>query len=616
MNKKREYSVQELSEISDILSKGNHHISVDEIKDKIGFFNIRETLLPELQQAAFLVRLLKEYEEGSGEASIIIEETGESTGTKSMVLGALGKDWAGMSNSIIGIVHHRACNIEYMKGLTLDFKGDYLGVVVLVLTLDRHKEYEEFLVKKMELVEAIRFAATGSDSKFHLLEDETVKFEIYNRVTDIIKKRYSEAGIEEIIGDDGEALKFISARSREYLEERYDNDLVELILDNYVFQKLVKEGSETEVIKIKNFETKYERLTGITFASKEILISIEDFLKTLEYIVPGHMIKHHKSLVTSDGVFIYRLEIVDRNGIPLKQSVIKSIERSIRKMIHSACKTRFARIKSIGGFEHYARAIIPFLMMEMKKTDMTQVFFKVDRKTDFFIELKIVVVSRSEGDCPLYRLMYKLESIEGIEIISTIPPKLYSGTTRIDILKVSVSLAEFYAIKDIFGVLKGVLKDIYGDIRDFDQGFREIDIRVMNDLLDRTSGSADPELVRDIYFNFDELYRIEIPLEMIYQIICICTGMINKFETESESEAVDYEIRNVDSARRTVIVMSYYGAQPVAGRIVQELKDYSINFTRFRWEHRSYAIVILHKDNKPLEQSVIDDISKRIEEFK
>jgi hypothetical protein len=166
-------------------------------------------------------------------------------------------------------------------------------------------------------------------------------------------------------------------------------------------------------------------------------------------------------------------------------------------------------------------------MLELKKTNITQVFINADKKTDFSIDIKLTIVSRRTKKKKNYDLIAKLEKFPGIEVNSAIPPKIYANRVVIDILKLNVHLSEFVSIKEVFSKINDILKKVYGKIRDFDQCFREIDIKILNELLEKTD-YINPVLVRDIFFNFDELYRIEISFDLLYEVIKFCSDVIEK----------------------------------------------------------------------------------------
>ena len=97
----------------------------------------------------------------------------------------------------------------------------------------KHRAYAK------ELMEPMR----GNVSRMNILQnnDEVIKLEIFNAIVNRIKKKkLQKEEIEELTGQNGEALKFVTCRSREYLEQREILDLARLIVHNFKFSKLVR----------------------------------------------------------------------------------------------------------------------------------------------------------------------------------------------------------------------------------------------------------------------------------------------------------------------------------------------------------------------------------------
>ncbi len=603
----------EINRLKEVLKNKHIKISTKEIMEKLNKIEDSQQVFPTFEQKAMLVQLLFNYEHSRKKEVIILDELREKQIPATIVLGILAEDWPGMSNSILGIVHHKERNVLYVQGFTVAYKHKAIGVVILAFKLDTRDEYEEFLLEKKELITRIKEASQGSTGKYLLLEDETKKFEIYNEVTKKINKLVDRAELIKEIEESSEALKFVSSRSREYLEERKPIDLAQLIIDNYDFQKMIRTGCAQEAIKIKNFKTKYEHLTGITFVCKENLFSIEDFLKMLDFIVPNHIIMHHKSFVTIDGILVYRLEIVDQNGNPLSLDIIKSIEKSIVKLITISCSEEFTKLKSVGGFEHYARAIIPFLIEELKRTKEAQVFINVDKKTEFLINIKLIIVSIRSTKKRIYDLISRLSLVGGIDINSTIPTKIYGDKIEVNILNLKVNLAEFKSIKDIYTSLKKIIKKLYGDIRDFDEGFREMYIKILNQLLDKLD-TVDSSLIRDIFFSIDELYRIEIQPNLLLELIKLCSSAVADAKREPGKKII-VKYKNVTNANRTIFVLSYEEQRKLLSKLVQKLKDVSLYFTKIEWNQRIYLLMILSQNNKALGKDSTKELKEMIKSF-
>ncbi|HLP45105.1 MAG TPA: hypothetical protein VK469_04125, partial [Candidatus Kapabacteria bacterium] len=432
---------EEIVYVKELLKAKHINISTLEINCIIDKISNSQEIFPLPQQSAFLVQLLHAYERQKKKEVIILEDLGYKQIPATIVLGAVAEDWPGMSNVILGIVHHKTHNVLFIKGFTVAYEDKKVGVVVLCFRLESEEDYELFSDGRKELVTSIRDAAQGSRGKCQFLEDEAVKFEIYNGIMKRFKELYSNSNLMKDIEESGEILKFIAARSRDYLEERDIKELVNMIINNFIYQNMIRNGEMDDIIKIKNFKTKISEMTGITFLCREWMVSIEDFLLTLNHIVPDHIIKHHKSFVTMDGILVYRLEIVDRNEKPLNACLIKSVEKSLQKLIAISYNKKITKLKAIGGFEHYARAIIPFLIDEYKKTQLVQLFIDTARGTEFSISIKLVLVSKKSRKKRIHELSSKVGLIPGVSIISAIPTK-FLGKVQVDILKLKVNLTD------------------------------------------------------------------------------------------------------------------------------------------------------------------------------
>jgi hypothetical protein len=609
------WPVKELDDVKFILRNKKLHIAQEEIFSDLARIEHSQQIFPQIQQKALLVQLIHAYENSKKKVVIQLEELGNKKLPLTVIMGVLAEDWSGMANSILGIIHQKHGNVLFVKGFTLDHETHKLGIVILSFLITTAKDYKRFLAEKNNLLTIIRDASQGSLSKTLLLEDETIRFDIYTKTIKAIKKMYREPDINEIIGENGETLKFISSRSREYLQERKLTDLAALIIDNHKFQKQVREGKADKKIKIKNFETIYEKLTGITFVCWEENFSVENFLKTLDFIVPGHIIKHHKSFVSKEKILVYRIEIVDSHLQPLDPVAIKSIEISLAKLISTSVNEVFSQIKSVGGYEHYARAIIPFLMEELKITGMSQVFMSVEKKTEFMMHLKLIIVSLPSKKANLNKLIGLLENRQGIEIQSVIPPRLYQKRIEVNILNLKINLAEFISIAAIFQTIKNILKNLYDPIRDFDEGLRDRDMGSLADLTARLK-TVNPLLIKEIYYNFDEIYRMETPSEIMAEIVNLACATIEAAKQEDLGQAIvnHKNIKNPykDEWLKTIFIIAYKKDKKILSKFISNLQGIEVYFTRIEWEQRFYLILIFKKNNRALLPSEIAKIQTNV----
>ncbi len=319
--------------------------------------------------------------------------------------------------------------------------------------------------------------------------------------------------------------------------------------------------------------------------------------------------------MSADKLLVYRIEIVDRQGQPLNPEAIRSIEVSLDKLISTAVDETFAQIKSVGGYEHYARAIIPFLMGELKATGVSQVFMSVEKKTEFVLQLKLIVVARSAPRRGLQQLVRRLECSRGIEILSVVPPRLYQKQTEVSILNLRATLADFPSLAAIFQSLKNALKKLYGQVRDFNEGLRDSDMRSLMDLTEQVR-TLNPLLIKEIYYNLDEIYRLETPPQVLAEIMRLVCATIRAARAAARGRVVVlYKgIRHPyqNEAAKTIFVVSYAGEKRVLSSFIRNLPAIDVYFTRIEWEQRNYLILILKKDGQGLDDEEIARIRSRV----
>ncbi|MCP4157572.1 MAG: hypothetical protein GY757_58215 [bacterium] len=595
------------------LKSKNIKISQKDLRHKLDTIIASQEAFPPYKQYALMVQLLHMYKKTKKKEVIILEAIESDNTPPPIVLGIAAQDWPGMSNAVLGIIHHKERNVSFMAGFTIEFDDEQIAMLMLTFQLDTSEDCETFFSEKKEMLMKIREAVQGSSGKYQFLEDEAVKFEIYNDVVKRFMELYSSSHLIEIIEESGEILKFISSRSREYLEERLVKDLAQLIINNYIYQNMIRSGVSEEIIRIRNLKIKSgKELTGITFVCREGAFSIEDFLMTLNHIVPDHIIKHHKSYVAIDGILVYRIEIVDKYDNPLNARLIKTVEKSMEKLMAASHSNKMSKLKAIGGFEHYARAIIPFLIEELKKTKLTQAFIDVARKTQFSINIKLALVSFQSRKKRIYDLSSKVCMIPGVSIYSVIPTK-YHGKVEINILQLKVNLSEFNSIKDVYSSLKNILKKVYGDIRDFDEGFRDIYINILNRLLEEM-GANNPALIREIFFNIDELYRIEIPFPLMKELIELCALTIDE-TTEKPEARIVVKHKTMPDLNSTIVVLSYEKQRRLISNLIKELKDVELYFTQIEWNQRSYMLMVLSKAHEALDEGFVSKLMASISRF-
>lgn len=607
----RDLKEEEIQHLIRLLKNGKIKISKKEIRTKLKKILDSQQIFPLDEQRLMLLKLVHNYDITKKKEVIILEEYVREEFPATIALGVLAEDWPGMSNSILGIIHHKSRNVQFVKGFTVEYDNKTVGIVILAFNIYSSDELTAFNRNRKQLLKKINEAAIGSASKYILQDEEAVKTEIFAQILKRIRKVYHGEDLNDLIDENGQALKFVLSRTRKYLEERKINDLADFILESFTCQKQVRSGQSNAIIRIKNFETLYEKLTGITFVCKNYLISIEDFLRTLDYVVPDHIIKHHKSFVTSDRLLVYRIEIVDKYGAQLTAPLLTRIEKSFNKIAIAAHNSRFSNIKSVGGFEHFARAIIPFLMDEIERTRITQVFLNATNKTDFNLEIKSIIVRTMKGKGKIMDLIPRLDKLNGVEISSFVPTKIYRDNFYIDIFKLRIDLSEFSSVRDIFDSLRETIRKEFGTIRDFDQGLRDINIMILSRLIDELE-EIDKKIIREIFFNFDDLFRIETNFELMKDVIRMCYEFSRRPVMENQTPMGFINWKKVEGTNKTVIIISCLKEKSLLRKITASFRNFSINFSKFYIDHKKYSTIIIDTEDEKKLNNCINDLKKNI----
>ena len=526
------------------------------------------------------------------------------------IVGVAAPDWPGLSRSAIGAIHEKGWNLFRLNGYSINFKNEKVGVVILAVLLENKEEEEKFLSQKDQIISDIRKVSSGVSSKTSLLSEEARKLRIYSQVVEEIEKIYKEEDIDNIVGGNGEAVKFFTARSREYIEERRIEDIARIIINNYKLTKWVRENKEPQVI-IENIWTKKGEFTGITIAWFARDIFLEDCLKALDISVPGYVIKHHKEFTTPDNITVIRIEIVDEEGNPYKEKDIELIKKNLISTISKKrLRAQEFQIK-IGGFEHYARAIIPFLIKEAKETQKSQVFLSVVNFSEFRIDFKIILaIYCPQKESYGYRCIPYLESIGGLKVYATNPPKQY-GDVQVGIFDMSVDLMQFASIDELYKRLKKGLRDAIGDYRDFDEGMREIDSIKFHEVR-RIVPEIEERELREIYFNIEDFYRMSSPAEEIAELVKFIYEILHR----EEDFLIESRTIFVGKTHLSVLgVISEPSWKPME-KIFDLLKDYEISLVRFERRGKIKIVVEVKKKGFPIEKEELKMLEEDLKKYR
>jgi len=490
---------------------GEISVSKEDLKKYVQEINLSQKAFPIKEQREAMVALLKAWDEATNRENIILlsRDFGEDY-PKLRVYGVLSHDWPGLADTTMGLFHEKGWNIYFIKAFSMEHLGQDLGIILIAIRVETEDKMEKLRQDEEDILGNIEYVITGSLSKQSLIAEEIKKLKIYGKIVEAIKKLYQGPYLKEIIEE--EAVKFVSARSREYLEERRIEDLARLVIDNRVFvEKVLKE--EKPQVRIRDMPTRRGIFTALTAFDRIENLSMEDLIRIIWHIYPEHRIMFYKEYKRK-GVAVVHLEVVDENSNPLPPGIKKKIEEFLSNPFLIKQARRAGRIQRIGGFEHYARAIIPVLVREAQNTGLPQVFFSVVGSDEFSIHFKLIIVHREEVT---YRIIEELQKIKGVEIRAAKIPR-QMGNWYHTVIDIRVALEFFPSVEDIYSRLKNSLEKVMGRFRDFDKGMREME-KTKFSHISATLKEIPDRIIRSFYFSLEDFYRVSAPQEEIEDLM-------------------------------------------------------------------------------------------------
>ncbi len=535
-----------------------------------------------------------------------------------LFLGVLTHDWPGLADCTAGLVHERGWNIAFLKGVALRYGEQDLGIVIVGVKVADEVAKDALAAERAEFKVALRSIAAGSKAKALLLSRQTRKVEIYGQVIRHIELKYTGDDLDPIIGERGEALKFFASRSTAYVLERSMDDLSKQIVTNYRFVRSVRSSGGLVHVKAENLVTTRERLTGITVAGFDRDISLRIILEAIRKAFPEFQLRFNKEFRTRDGITLYRLEVCDEMGNPADSETIGRIEKTLKKAAVSKRVERARWIESIGGFEHYARAIIPFLKNEFEVSSRPQVFIAAGQANEYLQEFKVMMVLPNEAESvdPLPDFFNCIDGFKGLSIVSAHPPKIM-GKCRIETIDVSADLDTFDEPEQIYSVLKQRLASVIGEFRDFDEGMRRAD-RVNLERVQELLPELQDSLLREVYYHLDDFYRVGAPVEELAAIIDLAVKALDRHRRLRGALVLHAESKmsldEGDSLVTASLVAVAYASEARLSRIIfQKLAGLDCTVSKIRHGETTVLALKLMRDHRPLPARELAELAASLE---
>lgn len=434
----------------------------------------------------------------------------------------VARDWAGIMDAVLGIFHDEGYNIHFAYAVATE-KDE--AIIVLKIKNLKEMDIVRLIENKNKFLSLLKTAIKGGFSLTRLLNIGTKKIKIYNEVMDRLKEISSIEEYKEIVSDNGELMKFILSRSEQYLSERRPEDLAYIVYKSYKLQKEFLKTGKVQV-DIKNYTTTKEKLTGITLVGYHENVSLDDLLDALKELIGNYQRKFDKEFITDEGAVVIRLEITDDKGDFIEEEKHALIVNYLKEEFSKPKEKRSKFFKIRAGMELYGRILIPYLISEVERTTVPQMLIlPEDIETDR-IDLRVFIIFPNSVPYSENNLVETIKN-KGFLILSI------ESKTRKDIkfihMKLSAQLMNFENEMDVYNSLKSAIIKIIPNIRDFDEGMRNLNVQKLSEVIQIVGNKVSEKVVKRLFYQYDDVLRLNLSAYEIAEEIKLIYNLLTRF---------------------------------------------------------------------------------------
>ena len=484
----------------------------------------------EESELQWMEKILEKFYSQGGEEPVILMKTDEEN--KCHRVGIAAKDWPGIVEAVTGVYHDEGFNLHSLYADTL---GENREVAILYarITDIPEEELKKLKEREQDIMDTLQFAARGNLPVRKLVGISSSKIQIFKRLRDMlnnpetrkrVKYPLTKEDYENITSEEGELFKFTFSRSTEYLRDRDEWTLINIILDSYWVQKAFLRDKKSTHVAIHQFTTRRgEKLTGITVAGEAKVVDLGRVLQILYNIVPNLVLKFSKYFVTREGAQVVRVEVTTKENEFLSEIQKKNISSSIKARISSLQRIQSFLEQMGPGAEVHWRIIAPRIAEEAAISGKPQMLLMlrsydmVNLIYDLFVALpeslygKSVNIVRSFTDGKEHGLLMKVHNPQFRKV------KTAEGREALVIsMRLNISPLNITSEKEIYRGIRNALEKALGTgVRDFDEGLRNINMAKLDRVMKIVRDHVPENDLKKLFYLYDEVLRLELEPEEI-----------------------------------------------------------------------------------------------------
>ena len=374
------------------------------------------------QERALLIRLLSEEEQSPGTAHVITEKVQQEEKTEalpSLLFGVLAPDWAGLADACLGTVHEAGLNIAYTHGFILRRELQKLGVILMEVEVSPNLTKQALDRARGKIQERLARIAADDEAKKTLQRQESRRLYAFTAVTDALKKQVNEQDLREIMGDNGEAIKFFVARQESYINQRPLEAIAHQVLVNFRLKSRIRQGLSLTEVDIGPIPFGYKDLTALTIITKETWLTYELLLRIIDQEAPGYKRYDDYAYFTADKLSVYHLEITGQDDKPLSPKAARDLEAKIKSP-----PTSREALGPTPGVELIRRKIVPPMLDEERELKIPQGYIHPHAPDNF----KLIAVASGPDAGQGLNLVAALSSVPGLSAAMPDKPSHLSCT--------------------------------------------------------------------------------------------------------------------------------------------------------------------------------------------
>ena len=533
---------------------------------------------PDKTEKQFLQEAIDEFQKSNQEEPLVWTSTDPDKKSHSLIV--VAKDWPGIAEAITGAYHSQGFNLNAMYAITFGEEKNMAAIYVKIEDLSP-EEIEKLQQEEKDLVESIKASAKGNLSVRRLLSIGSEKVQLFSRLSQklrnlVISGVYdlNEEDLKNILSEEGELFKFIFSRSSEYLKERSEDVLIEMVVHSYIAQKEYLRTKEIQVIS-HNFTTlnKKENLTGLTIAGPKKVIELDRLLPIIREVSPSIEVKFHKVFLTDEGVNIARLEMSLEGNKFLPDYMVRNISAHIKKNI-STLERAFQSFAP--GPELYWRIIAPAMVREVATSGITQMVL-LPRDYDnvsIVFDMMVATSDFDEDNFPLSGLHRALSERNILIGAHEIRQFVHDGIPiTVMYARITIGLFGPENEAEIYTTVVDILSRFFGKVRDFDAGLRNENLRKLYALKELLGESIPFAIIKNVFYDYNLTLRLYLPEDILAQEIKAAYNLARSYiESPGISPKMIFE-KWEDGLYRIIALAKGFEVQEIINKHIKRLKE-------------------------------------------